>query len=167
MGARHARLSRQGARIIGMLKPYPWDERADVVRVEGALVTWTPEYDSTLLAQAQAPGFPRDDLRAIRAAIPAHSSGRGRSRDPENPYRLEDLHAADRRAGDRWQAITRYGHTPSAAQLAEHRRLVAERQHISETLAQQRVGGTMGTFRRRRTWSLLRPRSRANRRVGR
>jgi len=76
------------------------------------------------------------------------SAGRARVGDPENPYRLSDLHELDRRLGEHWQQITRGGHQPTARQIAAHRALAAKRRHVSETLSHQRVGGTMGTFRR-------------------
>lgn len=92
-----------------------------------------------------------DQLAAvIRRHADRGPAGASRTRrDAANPYRIEDLHRAGAAAGAYWQRIHRNGRTPTARELAHHRELVARRAIISRTLATQRVGGTMGTFRHR------------------
>ncbi len=89
------RLSRQGARILKMLAPYPWEPGHDDVDIRGETVSWQPDMDSFIVGHAHgAPhtGFPRGDANRILAAF-RRVGGRSRTRrvsgnhsHPTHPY---------------------------------------------------------------------------------
>jgi|HubBroStandDraft_4_1064222.scaffolds.fasta_scaffold303726_2 hypothetical protein len=74
------RLSRQGARILQMLAPYPWEPGNADIDIRGETLSWQPDMDSFVVGHAHDAahtGFPRGDAaRIMRAFEAAH----GRSR---------------------------------------------------------------------------------------
>lgn len=84
MALRSVRLSAKGARILGMLAPFPWEpggwaSQHTSVQVSGTKVEWDAGYDSTILAQSSPSiGFPAGDAKRIRAAIPGYMTPQDR-----------------------------------------------------------------------------------------
>lgn len=104
-GTRTARVSRQGARILQMLSPYPWeaghgDVDFDVAYNESgeAQVTlkWQPAADDFVVGhahQARSTGFPEGDAKRILAGF---RRGQARTRPGHPDSRGERIHIAAR-----------------------------------------------------------------------
>lgn len=77
------RLSRQGARILGMLSPYPWEPGHADVDIRGETLSWQPEADDFIVGhahEARSTGFPEGDAKRILAAFESGGSGHARTR---------------------------------------------------------------------------------------
>lgn len=76
------RLSRQGARILGMLSPYPWEPGHADVDIRGETLSWQPQADDFIVGHAhsaRSTGFPEGDAKRILAAF-RHHGGEARTR---------------------------------------------------------------------------------------
>jgi hypothetical protein len=98
------RLSGGGARILKMLKPYPWEPGSSDVEIDGDMLTWTPAGDSFVVGHAHdasLTGFPSGDAKRILDAF-SQFHGSGRSKPPRYVVYVDGT--AQRRWEDRDEA---------------------------------------------------------------